>query len=77
MSAQSTSLTPAPTGYADWLLEPKTRTHSAQQRAVLAANRESDLARESLKDPYRFDFLGLTDEAQERNGELLKERGAP
>ena len=26
----------------------------------------SDLARESLKDPYRFDFLGLTDEAQER-----------
>ena len=27
---------------------------------------ESDLARESLKDPYRFDFLGLGDEAQER-----------
>lgn len=26
----------------------------------------SDLARESLKDPYRFDFLGLTDDAQER-----------
>ena len=26
----------------------------------------SDLARESLKDPYRFDFLGLTDEAEER-----------
>jgi predicted nuclease of restriction endonuclease-like (RecB) superfamily len=26
----------------------------------------SDLARESLKDPYRFDFLGLTDKAQER-----------
>jgi predicted nuclease of restriction endonuclease-like (RecB) superfamily len=26
----------------------------------------SDLARESLKDPYRFDFLGLTVEAQER-----------
>jgi len=26
----------------------------------------SDLARESLKDPYRFDFLGLTDEAHER-----------
>jgi predicted nuclease of restriction endonuclease-like (RecB) superfamily len=25
-----------------------------------------DLARESLKDPYRFDFLGLTAEAQER-----------
>ncbi len=27
---------------------------------------QSDLARETLKDPYRFDFLGLTDEAQER-----------
>ncbi len=28
---------------------------------------QSDLARESLKDPYRFDFVGLTDEAQERD----------
>ncbi len=27
---------------------------------------QSDLARESIKDPYRFDFLGLSDEAQER-----------
>ena len=27
---------------------------------------QSDLARESLKDPYRFDFLGLSDEAHER-----------
>lgn len=27
---------------------------------------QSDLARESLKDPYRLDFLGLSDEAQER-----------
>jgi predicted nuclease of restriction endonuclease-like (RecB) superfamily len=27
---------------------------------------QSDLAIESLKDPYRFDFLGLTEEAQER-----------
>lgn len=27
---------------------------------------QSDLARESLKDPYRFDFLGLSHEAQER-----------
>lgn len=27
---------------------------------------DSDLARETLKDPYRFDFLGLADEAQER-----------
>ncbi len=30
---------------------------------------QSDLARESLKDPYRFDFLGLTDAAQERDVE--------
>ncbi len=28
---------------------------------------QSDLASESLKDPYRFDFLGLTDAAQERD----------
>jgi hypothetical protein len=27
------------------------------------------MARESLKDPYRFDFLGLTDKAQEREVE--------
>jgi predicted nuclease of restriction endonuclease-like (RecB) superfamily len=27
---------------------------------------QSDLALESLKDPYRFDFLSLTDDAQER-----------
>lgn len=27
---------------------------------------QSGLAHESIKDPYRFDFLGLTDEAQER-----------
>lgn len=34
----------------------------------------SDLARESLKDPYRFDFLGLHDDAQERavEGALVK-----
>ncbi len=30
---------------------------------------QSDLARESIKDPYRFNFLGLTDEAQEREVE--------
>ena len=30
---------------------------------------QSDLARESLKDPYRFDFLGLSDKAQEREVE--------
>jgi predicted nuclease of restriction endonuclease-like (RecB) superfamily len=34
--------------------------------AVNLPKPQSDLARESLKDPYRFDFLGLTDEAQER-----------
>ena len=28
---------------------------------------QSDLARESLKDPYRFDFLGVSAEAQERD----------
>lgn len=35
---------------------------------------QSDLARESLKDPYRFDFLALGDEAQERavEGALVK-----
>jgi len=35
---------------------------------------QSDLARESLKDPYRFDFLGLGEEAQERDieGALVK-----
>jgi len=26
----------------------------------------SDLARESLKDPYRLDFLGLDEDAEER-----------
>ncbi len=34
------TLTPAPTGYADWLAELKTRIHNAQQRAALAVNRE-------------------------------------
>ena len=35
---------------------------------------QSDLARESLKDPYKLDFLGLPDEAQERavEGALVK-----
>jgi predicted nuclease of restriction endonuclease-like (RecB) superfamily len=28
---------------------------------------QSDLARETLKDPYIFDFLGLTEDAQERD----------
>ena len=34
------ALTPAPSGYADWLAELKTRIHAAQQRAALAVNRE-------------------------------------
>ena len=33
---------------------------------TLLPKAQSDLARESLKDPYRFDFLGLTLDAQER-----------
>ena len=32
----------------------------------------SDLVRESLKDPYRFDFLGLTVDAQEREIEQIE-----
>jgi predicted nuclease of restriction endonuclease-like (RecB) superfamily len=40
MSDRPVSLTPPPTGYADWLAELKTRIHSAQQRAALAVNRE-------------------------------------
>jgi len=32
--------TQAPSGYADWLAELKTRIHTAQQRAALAVNRE-------------------------------------
>ena len=34
------ALITAPTGYADWLAELKTRIHTAQQRAALAVNRE-------------------------------------
>ena len=40
MSDQPVSLAPAPEGYADWLGDLKTRIHTAQQRAALAANRE-------------------------------------
>lgn len=40
MNDQPASLMPMPRGYADWLLELKTRIHSAQQRATLAVNRE-------------------------------------
>jgi len=40
MNDQPASLAPVPAGYADWLLELKTRIHHAQQRATLAVNRE-------------------------------------
>ena len=40
MSEKPASLTPAPSGYADWLSELKIRIHAAQQRATLAVNRE-------------------------------------
>lgn len=35
---------------------------------------QSDLAREALKDPYVFDFLGLTEDAQERHFETALTR---
>lgn len=49
----------------------ETRVHARAGRAVTNFGQRlpahlSDLARESLKDPYRFDFLGLHDPAQER-----------
>ena len=37
---QPSSLSPPPSGYADWLADLKTRIQSAQQRATLAVNRE-------------------------------------
>jgi len=40
MSDKLVSLISPPDGYADWLVELKTRIHSAQQRVTLAVNRE-------------------------------------
>lgn len=40
LPATPTSLSAPPEGYADWLLELKSRIHNAQQRATLAVNRE-------------------------------------
>ena len=40
MSDQPVSLAPTPEGYAEWLVDLKTRIHGAQQRAALAVNRE-------------------------------------
>ena len=53
------------------VMQIETRLRERQGKAVTNFEQQlpkpqSDLARESLKDPYRFDFLGLTDEAQER-----------
>ncbi|WP_339083372.1 PDDEXK nuclease domain-containing protein [Pseudomonas sp. TMP9] len=46
------------------LLERSGKAVTNFQASLPAA--QSDLARESLKDPYRFDFLGLGTDAQER-----------
>lgn len=53
------------------VMQIETRLQERQGKAVTNFEQrlpkpQSDLARESIKDPYRFDFLGLTDEAQER-----------
>lgn len=40
MSPRPLSLTAPPSGYTDWLADLKVRIHTAQQRAVLAVNRE-------------------------------------
>lgn len=50
-------------------IESQLKSRSGMAVNNFAANlpaAQSDLARESLKDPYRFDFLGLAEEAQER-----------
>lgn len=82
MSDQPIALTPTPAGYADKTMDHnrsrnvrvmpvETRLHERSGTAVthFAASLpkpQSDLALESIKDPYRFDFLELTDQAQER-----------
>jgi predicted nuclease of restriction endonuclease-like (RecB) superfamily len=52
------------------VMQIETKAHARSGQAVTNFDQSlpaplSDLARESLKDPYRFDFLGLTEEAQE------------
>lgn len=54
------------------VMQIETRLHERQGRAVSNfADRlpraHSDLARDALKDPYIFDFLGLAEDAQERD----------
>jgi len=53
------------------VMQIETRLHERSGQAVnnfaeRLPKPSSDLAREFLKDPYRFDFLGLTDAAHER-----------
>ncbi len=54
------------------VMQIETRAHERHGNAVTnfpdrLPSPQSDLARASLKDPYIFDFLGLTDEIQERD----------
>lgn len=56
------------------VMQIETRLHERSGTAVTnfetsLPKPQSDRARESLKDPYCFDFLGLTEEAQERDVE--------
>ncbi len=56
------------------VMQIETRLRERQGQAITNFEQQlprpqSDLARESLKDPYRFDFLGLSDDAQEREVE--------
>ena len=56
------------------VMQIETRAHERTGRALTNFTErlppaQSDLARETLKDPYRLDFLGLTEEAQERDVE--------
>jgi predicted nuclease of restriction endonuclease-like (RecB) superfamily len=54
------------------VMQIETRAHERIGRAITnfpahLPGPQSDLASESLKDPYRLDFLGLTDAAEERD----------
>ncbi|RKP43350.1 PDDEXK nuclease domain-containing protein [Trinickia fusca] len=54
------------------VMQIETRAYERQGRAVTnfsdrLPSQQSDLARDTLKDPYIFDFLGLTEDAQERD----------
>lgn len=60
-------------GWSRNILDMQIETQLLERTGIAVTNFEqtlpkpnSDLARESLKDPYRFDFLGLTEQAQER-----------